>query len=162
MNRPAPVETLDRAALLAELSEADDEALRLAVQAARAVQQTRHGFYFLHHFFEEGRDLSDPRRPVVTLPVTPWLMNPGGMVHGGVTAFLCDNAMGMASALEKGRPGVTLEMSVRYHKPGRGERLIATGELVHAGSLLNSARCEVRDEHGTLIASASGTFYHRR
>jgi acyl-CoA thioesterase len=158
-----PVEQLDREALLRELAGFDEDALRAAVQAARAVEATRReGFYFLHHFFEEKRDLTDPRRPVLMLPITDRVMNPGQMVHGGVTAFLCDNAMGMASALEKGRPGVTLEMTVRYHKPGRGRCLMATGELVHTGSILNSARCEVRDDQGNLVASASGTFYHRR
>ncbi|MCL6515932.1 PaaI family thioesterase [Alicyclobacillus sp.] len=154
---------MTRQELLAELARLSDEDLAVALQAGRAREKARQrGTYFLHHFLQERRVEGEDGRAVITIPVSDLVMNPGGMVHGGITALLCDNAMGMASYMEKRRPGVTVEMTVRYHRPGRGDRLVASGEVLSAGALLNSARCEVRDEDGTLVATATGTFYHRQ
>ncbi|MDN4595167.1 PaaI family thioesterase [Polycladomyces subterraneus] len=148
--------------LLQKLAEFEQEDLSVALKAAQAAKRARtEGFYFLHYFFEEERIEESVGQSLVTIPVTELVMNPAKMLHGGVTAFICDNVMGMASYMEKGRSGVTLDLSVRYHKPGKGARLIARGEVVSAGSRINSARCEVRDEQGSLIATATGSFYHR-
>ncbi|SFV07134.1 PaaI family thioesterase [Alicyclobacillus macrosporangiidus] len=154
---------MTREHLLAQLAQLSDEDLEVALKAGRASEKARQrDRYFLHHFFAEQRVEDGDGQAAITLPVTDLILNPAKMVHGGVTAFLCDNAMGMASYMEKRRPGVTLEMSVRYHKPGRGRHLVARGEVVAAGALLNSARCEVRDDSGALVATATGTFYHRQ
>jgi uncharacterized protein (TIGR00369 family) len=148
--------------LLQELANFDQSDLEIALKAARASKLEREeGFYFLHYFFEEDRD-TDSNEAIITMPIQPIIHNPLHMVHGGVTAFLCDNVMGYASLMEAQRPGVTLEMSVRYHKPGRGKYLRARAEVVSKGSQLNSTVCQVRDDNGTLIATASGTFYHKK
>jgi uncharacterized protein (TIGR00369 family) len=148
--------------LLRKLTEFEQEDLAVALKAAQAAKCARtEGLYFLHYFFEEERVEESVGQSLVTIPVTELVMNQAKMLHGGVTAFICDNAMGMASYMEKGRPGVTLDLSVRYHKPGKGARLIARGVVVSAGSRINSARCEVRDEQGTLVATATGSFYHQ-
>lgn len=159
----------ERDELLRMLEQYGVEDLRVALKAAQASRQTRDGdSYFLHHFLGQSRDFSltadeqGASGSKVSIPISPLWMNQVGMVHGGVTALLCDNAMGMASYLHAQKPGVTLEMSVRYHMPGRGEMLTAEGYVVHAGSQLNSTRSEVRDNLGNLVASATGTFYHRK
>lgn len=172
----------ERAELLSQLAQYGEEDLRMALRAANAQKQTREeGLYFLHYFFGEDRvGVDESGHPVtlpmdadgameptgkvatISIPIDETIMNPGQMVHGGVTALLCDNVMGMASFMSAGRPGVTLEMTVRYHMPGRGNQLIGQGEVVHAGGQINSTRCEVRDDQGNLVATATGSFYHSR
>ncbi|MCF8567206.1 PaaI family thioesterase [Alicyclobacillus tolerans] len=149
--------------LLEALEQFDSEDLTTALKAAEASRKTRRqGAYFLQNFFEETRVQGDERGTEITMPITPLVMNPGHMAHGGVIAFLCDNAMGMASFMEKQRPGVTMDLTVRYHKPLRGSFATARGEVVSSGSRINSTRCECRDETGTLVATATGSFYHFR
>ena len=148
--------------MLSQLENFDVEELQAALQAATAVRKSKSGeLYFLHHFFQEDRFEDGIGGYGVKIPVTSLVKNPLGMVHGGVTAFLADNAMGFASFMEKRRAGVTLDLSVRYHKPGVGNWLTAVGEVVASGSQINSMRTEVRDETGVLVATANGTFYHR-
>lgn len=55
------------------------------------------------------------------------------------------------------RTAVTVEMSSRFHRPGRAA-LLAEGWVVHASRSLCSCAAELRDEHGTLVATATGTF----
>ncbi|QSO52589.1 PaaI family thioesterase [Alicyclobacillus curvatus] len=149
--------------LLNQLGTYTEEDLELALRAADAQKRTREeGLYFLHYFLGEDRVKTDDHEASIVMPIAPMVMNPGNMVHGGVTALLCDNAMGMASYLSAQRPGVTLDMSVRYHLPGRGGQLTARGEVVHKGGQINSTRCEVRDDVGRLVATATGSFYHTR
>ncbi|WP_054968649.1 PaaI family thioesterase [Alicyclobacillus ferrooxydans] len=154
---------MTKAELLNELAKYDTEDLEMALRAADAQKRTREeGLYFLHYFLSEDRMAANEQESSIVIPVAPMVMNPGKMVHGGITAFLCDNVMGMASYTHAQRPGVTLDLSVRYHLPGRGSQLIARGEVVHAGGQVNSTRCEVRDDQGNLVATGTGTFYHRR
>ena len=148
--------------LLNQLQDFDEAELQVALQAATALRKTKtEGLYFLHHFLQEDRVQDENNNHGVTIPISPLVMNPINMVHGGVTALLADNAMGFASFMEKQRPGVTLDLNVHYHKPGRGQQLRAIGEIVSVGALFNSMRTEVRDETGILVATATGTFYHR-
>jgi len=148
--------------LLHKLSSYCEEDLEVALRAANANQQAQtSGLYFLHHFLGEERVVNGDGMGI-QIAVDNLVKNPAKMVHGGVTAFLCDDAMGVASYLEKQRPGVTLDLAVRYHRPGMGKMLSAIGEVVAASSQINSTRCEVRDEHNTLIATATASFYHRR
>ena len=53
-------------------------------------------------------------RVVITLDPTGARLNPGGTVHGGLTATLLDSCMGLAiqSMLEKGVGSTTLEFKI--------------------------------------------------
>ena len=149
--------------LLRQLADFNEEELEAAVQAAIAAKKAREeGFYFLHHFFQQDRFNEGINDYGVKIPINSLVMNPNDMVHGGVIAFLADNAMGFASYMEKKRPGVTLDLNVRYLKPGRGKQLTAIGEVVSSGSLFNSLRTDIMDETGMLVATATGAFYHRK
>ncbi|MCY0901405.1 MAG: PaaI family thioesterase [Firmicutes bacterium] len=152
--------------MLAELGDFGDDELRVALHAGRALKAARdQQFYFLHSFFRETFDMErweETGECVVAMPQDELVWNPGGMVHWGVLAFLCDNAMGLASHLASGRPGVTVDLGVKYHKPARGKILRATASVLSCGSTLVAARCQIHDERGTLVASGTGTFYHRR
>lgn len=148
--------------LLRQLEDFAEDELEAALRAATALRKTKSKeLYFLHYFFQEERIDDKENGFTVKLPIDTFVKNPLGMVHGGVTAFLVDNAMGFASFMEKGRPGVTLDLNIRYHKPGAGKWLVAKGEVVSSGSLMNSMRTEVRDDAAEIVATATGTFYHR-
>lgn len=157
---------MTKAEMLATINEYSEEELSLAVHAVESLRKTRESqFYFLHYFFKEQFDIngvSETGDCVIELPLSDLLMNPVGMVHGGVLATLCDNVMGLASYLRAKRTGVTLELSVRYHKPARGSHLVARGSVLAESAQFNSTRCEVFDGQGTLVTSATGTFYHSR
>lgn len=157
---------MNKAELLAELNDFTEAELAIALRAAKALQTARaESFYFMHYFLDETFEVShwDAKGEcTITMPLTEVGMNPGRMAHGGVLALLCDNAMGLACHLQSERSGVTVELSVHYHKPARGKMLQATGRVISAGVQLLTAHCEVRDEHETLVATGMGTFYHKK
>lgn len=151
-----------KASLLAELAEFNEVDLEMALRAAKSSKQARGnelGSYFLANFLGERRTV-EGGQATLTLGVQDWMMNPGDILHGGVTAFLCDNTLGMASFLQQQRPGVTVDLNVRYHLPVTKGIITGRGEVVSAGSRINSARGEVYDDSGRLVATATGTFYH--
>lgn len=155
-------DTAAREALIAELAAFDESDLEMALYAAKASKRTRERkdrSYFLHEFLGEHRRVEDGQA-TLTLDVKDWMMNPVNILHGGVMAFLCDNTLGMASYLNQQRPGVTVDLNVRYHLPVTSGVITGRGSVVSSGSRINSARGEVFDDAGRLVASATGTFYH--
>lgn len=95
------------------------------------------------------------------MPNSPLLDNAIGILHGGLTATLLDTAMGTMASLVPGnkRGAVTVELKVDFLTPGVGELFICRAEVVHNGRQLVRMDGKVRNEKGTLIASASGTFF---
>ena len=88
------------------------------------------------------------------------LLNQLPAAHGGVLMTLLDAVMSRAACELPGAPAetaVTVEMSSRFHRPGRG-MLLAEGWVVHAGRSLCSCAGQLLDEQGQLVATASGTF----
>lgn len=157
-------ETHSKEELLAALASFDEADLEMALHAATSSQRARGrqvGSYFLHEFLGEHRRV-EADQSMLTLDIKDWMMNPGGILHGGVMAFLCDNTLGMASFMSTGRPGVTVDLNVRYHLPVTKGQIVGRGQVVSSGSRINSARCEVQDEDGRLVATAVGTFYHQK
>lgn len=88
------------------------------------------------------------------------LLNQLPAAHGGVIMTLLDSVMSRAAAQLPSAPSqtaVTVEMSSRFHRPGRGA-LLAEGWVVHASRSLCSCAAQLVDENGTLVATATGTF----
>jgi uncharacterized protein (TIGR00369 family) len=84
--------------------------------------------------------------------------------HGGVLMTLLDVAMARAatSLADAGaRTVVTVEMSTRFLRPGRGP-LRAHGRVLGSGKSLCTCEAHVRDAQGELVASAMGTFKYWR
>ena len=80
--------------------------------------------------------------------------------HGGVLMSLLDSVMSRAASALPQAPSqtaVTVEMSSRFHRPGRGA-LLAEGWVVHATRSLCSCAGQLLDEDGRLVATAHGTF----
>lgn len=98
----------------------------------------------------------------------PWMGNPSGILHGGVTASTLDMAMGLLCRYcSGGYMTPTIDMSVSYLRPGPIDRtfyaravVTKTGlNICHASSVLWAEGAPDR-----FLASASGSYYvtHRR
>lgn len=82
-----------------------------------------------------------------------------GTVHGGVTATLCDSALGCAvhSLSPVGGGYTTLDIQVRYVRPilANTGRLTCVATAVYAGRRIATAEARVTDASGNLYAHAS-------
>ena len=77
----------------------------------------------------------EPGRVEVAVDNWPGLQQQHGFVHAGVTTTLLDNACGYA-AISLKPPGIevlTIELKVNLLNPGRGERLVAIGQVLKDG-----------------------------
>ena len=83
-----------------------------------------------------------------------------GFVHGGVLAYLADNAMTFAAGQAMGGGVVTSEIKINYIKPAIGQMLIARAWTLNSGRRQGVSRCDVFTvAEGTerLCAAAQGT-----
>ena len=99
-------------------------------------------------------------RARITLNVLPEFLNSWGVAHGGVIMTMLDYAM---SASVRGRCGadrsvLTVDISVAFMNAGRGKRIDAEGRVMHAGRSTFFCESEARDEAGTRLSKAMGTF----
>ena len=81
-------------------------------------------------------------------------------VHGGILATLLDEIMVWACAVPTRRFAYCAEFNIRYLKPARPlETITAMAELTaNRRNKLFEARGELRDEHGTVLATATGKY----
>ena len=77
----------------------------------------------------------EPGRVEIAVDNRPDLQQQHGFVHAGVTTTLMDNACGYAAISLKpaGIEVLTLELKVNLLNPGRGERLVAVGQVLKDG-----------------------------
>ncbi|MEU6560146.1 PaaI family thioesterase [Nocardia nova] len=83
-----------------------------------------------------------------------------GFVHGGVLAYLADNALTFAAGSALGPNVLTGGFTITYLRPARGERLRAAAAVTDATRSQAVARCEIycdSDGSSTLCAVAQGT-----
>jgi uncharacterized protein (TIGR00369 family) len=98
---------------------------------------------------------------VVEMPTTEDMANHSGFVHGGMISTLADSAMGRS--LRTLKPGVVRAMSfdlkLTFIGAAKiGEKLRATGRVLHAGRRTVVTECRVEGTDGRLVATASATF----
>src|SRR5580704_5199310 len=101
----------------------------------------------------------EPGRAVFVMEVDERHHNPLGTLHGGVYCDLADAAMGWAYAanLAEGESFTTIEMKINFLRAVQDATLTAEAKVVKAGSTLGYVECEVKDEHGRLVAKAANT-----
>lgn len=99
-------------------------------------------------------------RATYTLTVRPALLNPHGVLHGGVAFALADTAMGAAlsSQLGPGERCTTVEIKIHYVRPVAAGRITADAQLVERTRRLGVLEARVRDAEERLVALATGTF----
>src|SRR6202158_4140476 len=97
----------------------------------------------------------------VEMPTTEDMANHSGFVHGGMISTLADSAMGRS--LRTLKPGVvraiSFDLKLSFIGAAKiGEKLRATGRVLHAGRRTVVTDCRVEGSGGKLVATASGTF----
>jgi len=82
-----------------------------------------------------GAEISELTRGTCTLAVDrrPELLQQHGFFHGGVTAFLVDNATTIAAATSRGQPALTAEYKLNLLSPATGERLVCRARVIKPG-----------------------------
>jgi uncharacterized protein (TIGR00369 family) len=145
------------------LQNGTDEEKQLLALAVQAIKQKRerNSAYISGFMGLKGRFVEDDVYEF-RVPVTPFTLNRAGIVHGGITATLADSTIGslINQRLPEGYKGaVTVELKVNYLKQGLGKELVSRARLVHMGSTLATATCEITNEKNKLIAFTTGTFY---
>ena len=82
-----------------------------------------------------GAELFELTRGTCTLAVErlPERRQQHGLFHGGVTAFLVDNATTIAAATSRGQPALTAEYKLNLLSPATGERLICRARVIKPG-----------------------------
>jgi uncharacterized protein (TIGR00369 family) len=82
-----------------------------------------------------GAEISELTRGSCTLSVDrrAELLQQHGFFHGGVTAFLVDNATTIAAATSRGQPALTAEYKLNLLSPASGDRLICRARVIKPG-----------------------------
>lgn len=98
-------------------------------------------------------------RAEAELPVAGHLMNPYGVLHGGVLFSIADTCMGAAlySRLEAGEICSTIEIKINFLRPVGAGTLTCESQVVHRGRTTALLEATVYNE-GKMAARAQGTF----
>ena len=109
---------------------------------------------YVHHIFAD--------RTETRLTLDDRHTNRHGTLHGGLSTMMLDSACGFAASRHFSDTAdqlvVTLSFTTNYVAASRGRSLTAVGRLTGAGRTVAYCEGRLTDEHGTLIATASGVF----
>lgn len=91
-----------------------------------------------------------PGRVEIVLPYADKVTQQHGYFHGGSIGAIADTAGGYAafSLFPPDSTVLTVEYKINIMAPGKGERLVAVGEVTRAGRTLTVAKVEVYAEAG--------------
>lgn len=93
----------------------------------------------------------------VELEVRSDMLNPLGILHGGVQSMILDEIMGMTvAALDKPYPAVSINLYVDFlGKAKEKDRIIVTASILKKGRQVIQVLGEIKLADGTLIAKAN-------
>lgn len=96
-----------------------------------------------------------------SLQVRESLLNPNGVVHGGVIYTMVDTGMGLAlwTLLQPDERCSTIAITIHYLRPVLAGRLIANSRVVQRGATVAVLESSVKTEAGKLVALATGSFH---
>jgi uncharacterized protein (TIGR00369 family) len=94
-----------------------------------------------------GAELEDLQEGVCVLSLTrkPELLQQHGFFHGGVAAYLIDNATTIAAGTlcKEGRAPLTAGFTLNFLSPAVGEKLICRAKVVKPGKAISVVNAEV-------------------
>ena len=103
----------------------------------------------------EGEDFA------LVAPVEDFMLNPYGIVHGGVYFTLCDNAAGVLMS-KLGRYSVTMHGELSLYRAAKpGDTLYARPSLRKLGRTVSVVLVEVSDQNGRRLADGTFQLYRR-
>jgi uncharacterized protein (TIGR00369 family) len=114
--------------------------------------------------FEHSLDIRVTRKHrdgvTVECPLRDDLLNSNGVLHGGVTAAIADEAAwhALLHELKGNRDMTTSELKVNYLRPLAGKRVIARAYVLRAGKTLGVTRVDLFDAQKRLSAVAIVTY----
>ncbi len=130
------------------------------VATVSCMDRDDYGQFPLRRFL--GMDIEDvePGEAIAAIVINENLLNPNGVVHGGVLFTMVDTAMGMATmtVLEEGQLCASIEIQMRFLRSAGGGRLEAHATVIRQGRRVVSLESRVRDGDGVLVATGAGTF----
>jgi uncharacterized protein (TIGR00369 family) len=130
---------------------------REAFESALREQRPDFEVFFLARLF--GLEFSYPGETcVIRFPVRRFMFNPQGGLHGGVTGFVLDVAMGHLLRRTLGRPGVTMEMKTQYFAPIGEPDARCEARFLHQGKSVCFLEARLFDTNGVLAAAATSTW----
>ena len=90
-------------------------------------------------------DYQEPGRVTLSMPITSKVVQQYQVVHGGMVAVIADSASGLAAiSLLPPEDGVlSIEFKINLLGPGRGERMIARGEVIKSGRTVIVSKADV-------------------
>ena len=95
----------------------------------------------------------------ITCPITDLMLNPSGILHGGIHTYIADTAMGHLNFHFKDAAYVSLELKTSYFKAISKGKLKATARYIKEGYKVSYLECDVKNEQGDLLCKTTGTFY---
>lgn len=109
-----------------------------------------------------GLELLDLRQGAIEVRAKwreEWVANPTiGQTQGGILAALVDFAANFALFADIGRPVLTVDLRVDYHRIATKGDLIAKGSLLKLGRQVSACEGQVFDLQGRLLSCGRGTF----
>lgn len=91
--------------------------------------------------------------------ITETSLNPFGIAHGGFIFGLADTAAGIA-AMTNGKKAVTINSTIDYLNPGKGESLKAVAKCLKSGKNISNFEVFIYDEENKLIAKSNINYYY--
>ncbi len=90
-----------------------------------------------------------------------WMMNPGGVVHGGMLCTMLDITMGITSMALSGAFSPTVNLSVSFLSPAPNhDHMLITAHATRVGKTFVQLTAEAYSEKTrTLCATATAIFY---
>jgi len=138
------------------MTDDDHAAMAAAIRSALNAQG------FLHHMGASVDEVA-PGKVVISVPRRPELLQQHGFFHGGVVAFLVDNATTAAAGTVIDRATqtcLTAEYKLNIVAPSLGDRLACTATVVKPGRRLTIVEAKVHSHAGDtakLVAVALAT-----
>jgi uncharacterized protein (TIGR00369 family) len=109
-----------------------------------------------------GMELVDlgPGTASLSLVINDLLRQPGGLLHGGVTATLIDTSMAFAvrTVIDPTEPTATVDLTIHYVRPHTEGRATAISRVLRTGKRIVSVSSDVVNEEGALLATALSTY----
>jgi uncharacterized protein (TIGR00369 family) len=101
-----------------------------------------------------------PDRATLALAFRDDLVQPTGILHGGLHALLIDSAIAQAllTTLRPAYSVVTVHLDTKYFAPVTGGEVLAEASVVRKGKRVAHGEAIVRNQSGTRIAQGWGVF----
>lgn len=100
----------------------------------------------------------------VEFVVRPEMTNPMNILHGGTSAMIMDETIGVAvHSLNNEHFFTSINLAVDFLAPAQeGERIIAVAEIIRLGKTVINAECRILSESGKIIAKGMSNLVRTR